>query len=66
MEKIVSSSSVDTVGLMTPVCDVNKELRYTLQVIAVVLMKTLKDTHWPVYRNCSEQLARTKHGAACS
>ena len=47
MDKIVSSASLDTIGLMTALCDVNsiKKARYTLQVIAVVLMKLLKEAH---------------------
>ena len=34
MDRIVSSASLDTVGLMTALCDVNniKKARYTLQV----------------------------------
>ena len=46
MKKILFSSFVHhIVGLMTTVCNVNniKKVRYTFQVIAVVLIKTLKD-----------------------
>ena len=45
MGDIINASSLDTVGLETAVCDVNniKKARYTLQVIAVVLMKKLGD-----------------------
>ena len=46
--KIVSSSSLDTIRLMTAVCNVNnvkKVARYTFQIIAIVLMKTLKEVH---------------------
>ena len=47
IDKIVSSASLDIIGLTTAVCDVNniKKARYTLQVIAVVLMKLLKDAY---------------------
>ena len=47
MKKTISSLSLDIVGLMTAVYNVNniKKVRYTLQFITVVLMKTLKDTH---------------------
>ena len=45
MEDIVSTASLEIVGLKTAVCDVNniKKARYTLQVIAVVLSKKLND-----------------------
>ena len=47
MDRIVSSASLDIIGLTTAVCDVNniKKARYTLQVIAVVSMKLLKDAY---------------------
>ena len=47
MEDIVSYASLDTIGLKTAVCDVNniKKARYTLQVIAVVLMRKLQDAY---------------------
>ena len=47
MEDIVSYASLDTIGLKTAVCDVNniKKACYTLQVIAVVLMRKLQDAY---------------------
>ena len=47
MEDNVSYASLDTIGLKTAVCDVNniKKVRYTLQVIAVVLMRKLQDAY---------------------
>ena len=47
MDDIVSLVSLDTIGLKTAVCDVNniKKARYTLQVIAVVLMRELQDAY---------------------
>ena len=47
MEDIVIYASLDTIGLKTAVCDVNniKKERYTLQVIAVVLMRKLQDAY---------------------
>ena len=47
MENIVNYASLDTIGLKTAVCDVNnsKKARYTLQIIAVVLMRKLQDAY---------------------
>ena len=44
IEDIISAASLDTIGLVTAVCDVNniKKARYTLQVIVVVLMKNME------------------------
>ena len=45
MEDIISAATMDTIGLKTAVCDVNniKKARYTLQVIAVVLTRLLRE-----------------------
>ena len=45
VEDIFTAASLDTVGLTTAVCDVNnnKKARYTLQVIAVVLIRNMQE-----------------------
>ena len=47
MEDIIAAASLDTVGLVTAVCDANniKKARYTLQVIAVVLMRNMQEAY---------------------
>ena len=47
MEDIIKAASLDTIGLVTAVCDVNniKKARYALQVIAVILMQKMHEAY---------------------
>ena len=62
MDDIAANASLDTTGLKTAVCDVNniKKARYTLQVIAVVLMRKLQESYElavPNYDNIEQWVA---------
>ena len=47
IENIISAAALDTVGLVSAVCDVNniKKARYTIQVLIVVLVKNLQKAY---------------------